>query len=96
VAKVANLARALDAAAEAGFTIIGAAGDDPRAENGLVATPEFPLILVLGNEEEGIRPGVRKRCDAFYRIPQARPLDSLNVAQAGAILLGRLVALRQS
>ena len=96
VAKVANLARALDAAAEAGFTIIGAAGDDPRAENGLVATPEFPMILVLGNEEEGIRPGVRKRCDAFYRIPQARPLDSLNVAQAGAILLGRLVALRQS
>lgn len=93
VAKVPNLSRALEQAAEAGFTIIGAAGG-PDAQNALAATPEFPLVLVLGNEDEGIRQGVRKRCHALYRIPQARPLDSLNVAQAGAIILGRLAALR--
>lgn len=95
VAKVANLSRALEEAAEGGFTVVGAAGEE-GAENALAATPEFPLVLVLGNEEEGIRPGVRKRCQTLYRIPQARPIDSLNVAQAGAIILGRLagVALR--
>jgi len=92
LAKVTNLARALDTAAEAGFTIIGTTGA-AGAANALDATPEFPLILVLGNEDEGIRPGVAKRCDALYRIPQARPLDSINVAQAGAIMLGRLAAL---
>ncbi len=92
VAKATNLARALDEAVEAGFTVIGAAGED-GAQNALTASPPFPLVLVLGNEEEGIRPGIRKRCQALLRIPQARPLDSMNVAQAGAIILGRLAAL---
>lgn len=93
VAKVANLSRALEEAAEAGFAVIGAAGED-GAESVFAATPDFPLVLVLGNEDEGIRQGVRKRCQTLYRIPQARPLDSLNVAQAGAIILGRLAGLR--
>jgi 23S rRNA (guanosine2251-2'-O)-methyltransferase len=92
IAKVANLSRALEEAAEAGFTVIGAAGE-PEAQNALTATPSFPLVLVLGSEDEGIRQGVKKRCQGFYRIPQARPIDSLNVAQAGAIILGRLAAL---
>jgi 23S rRNA (guanosine2251-2'-O)-methyltransferase len=92
VAKVPNISRALEEAAEAGFTIIGAAGD-AEAQNALTATPEFPLVLVLGNEDEGIRQGVKKRCQTLLRIPQARPIDSLNVAQAGAIILGRLATL---
>ena len=92
IAKVSNLSRALEQAAEAGFTVVGAAGEE-GAVNALAAEPEFPLILVLGNEDEGIRQGVRKRCQALYRIPQARPIDSLNVAQAGAIILGRLAGL---
>ena len=92
VAKVPNLSHALEAATEAGFTVIGAAGD-AAAQNALTATPDFPLVLVLGNEDEGIRQGVRKRCQTLYRIPQVRPIDSLNVAQAGAIILGRLAGL---
>ena len=92
VAKAANLSRALDEALEAGFTVIGAAGEE-GAQNVFSFTPAFPLLLVLGNEEEGLRPGIRKRCQALCRIPQARPLDSMNVAQAGAIILGRLAAL---
>jgi 23S rRNA (guanosine2251-2'-O)-methyltransferase len=92
VAKVSNIARALDEAREAGFTIIGAAGE-AESVNVYTAKPDFPIILVLGSEDEGIRPGVLKRCQAVYRIPQARPLDSINVAQAGAIILGRLASL---
>ena len=92
---MSNLSRALEEATEAGFTIIGAAGE-AEAQNALTATPAFPLVLVLGNEDEGIRQGVKKRCDILYRIPQARPLDSLNVAQAGAIILGRLAAIGPS
>ena len=52
----------------------------------------LPAVLVLGNEDKGLRPGVLKRCGAVLRIPQARPFDSLNVAQAGAILLGLTTA----
>ena len=76
---------------EAGYTVIGAAGEE-GAQNVHLAQPPFPLALVLGSEEEGIRPGIRKRCDALWRIPQARPIDSLNVAQAGAIMMGRMAA----
>ena len=92
VAKVTNLAQALDTALDAGFAVIGAAGEE-GAENALAATAEFPLLLVLGNEDAGIRAGIRKRCGRLWRIPLARPIDSLNVAQAGAIILGRLAAL---
>ncbi|HML55241.1 MAG TPA: RNA methyltransferase [Solidesulfovibrio magneticus] len=91
LAKVTNLSQALDAAKEAGYTVVGAAGEE-GAQNVHLAQPTFPMALVLGSEDEGIRPGIRKRCDALWRIPQARPLDSLNVAQAGAIMLGRMSA----
>lgn len=40
------------------------------------------------------RPGVAKRCSRFLRVPLARPFDSLNVAQAGAVLLGLAAAAR--
>jgi 23S rRNA (guanosine2251-2'-O)-methyltransferase len=44
-------------------------------------------VLVLGNEEKGIRPGVAKFCHHSLSIPFRREFDSLNVAQAGAILV---------
>ena len=50
-------------------------------------TPRLPAILVLGGEEGGMRPGMEKRCDFFIRIPMLRDFDSLNVAQAGAIII---------
>lgn len=44
-------------------------------------------VLVLGNETSGIRPGVRKHCDALVRIPLAAGLDSLNAATAAGVAL---------
>ena len=46
-----------------------------------------PLALVLGNEEHGISPNVLATCRREIRIPSAGPMQSLNVAQAAAILL---------
>ncbi|MGE4297443.1 MAG: TrmH family RNA methyltransferase [Desulfovibrionaceae bacterium] len=86
VARVANLSHALEAAADEGFAVYGAAAD---GLNAFTSTLRLPAVLVLGNEEKGVRPGVAKRCEAMLSIPQARPLDSINVAQAGAILLAR-------
>lgn len=86
VAKVTNLSRALDQAEEAGFHIYGAA----TAEGSVNAftTPLYtPALLVLGNEDHGIRLQVAKRCQTLLHIPMTREFDSLNVAQAGAILV---------
>jgi 23S rRNA (guanosine2251-2'-O)-methyltransferase len=54
-----------------------------------VFTAEFrlPAVLVLGGEENGLRPGTEKRCGSLLRIPLLRDCDSLNVAQAGGILI---------
>lgn len=94
VARVTNLARALDSAAEAGLSVYGAAAA-PESLNAFTQLPRLPAVLVLGNEDKGLRPGVAKRCEHLVRIPLARDFNSLNVAQAGAILLG-LAAAAQS
>jgi 23S rRNA (guanosine2251-2'-O)-methyltransferase len=44
-------------------------------------------ILVLGSEGSGIRPLVRRLCDAAVTIPQAGKIASLNVAVAAGTLL---------
>lgn len=91
VARVVNVARALDELAEAGFAIYctgSRAGAGADAVGAFDFTPSFPCALVLGGEEKGVRPNVAKRCETRLEIPFAREFDSLNVAQAGAILLG--------
>ena len=90
VCRVTNLARALDQCAEALLTIYGsfmAAPHLPGAESAFTARLDLPAVLVLGNEEKGIRPNVAKRCERALAIPMARDFDSLGVAQAGAILM---------
>jgi tRNA (cytidine/uridine-2'-O-)-methyltransferase len=51
-------------------------------------------ILLLGRESAGVPDEVRHAADAALRIPLKPGLRSLNVAQAGAMVLGE--ALRQT
>lgn len=84
-----NLSRALEKCAEAGFMIYKAEAG-PEGLNVFKADFAFPLVLVLGGEEKGVRPGVGKRCDGSLYIPMPGGFESLNVAQAGAIVLGQM------
>ncbi|GAB6162574.1 TrmH family RNA methyltransferase [Desulfothermus naphthae] len=52
---------------------------------------KLPAVLVLGNEEKGVRRTVRDKCLMGLKIPMLRDFDSLNVAQAGAILIGEFL-----
>ena len=63
---------------------IGLAGE---AEQSLYDLPlgEGPVALVVGSEEKGLAPLVRRRCDAVAAIPQHGTLPSLNVGVAGAV-----------
>ena len=49
--------------------------------------PRLPAMLILGSEEDGMRVSMEKRCDCLIRIPMLRDFDSLNVAQAGGIII---------
>jgi 23S rRNA (guanosine2251-2'-O)-methyltransferase len=45
------------------------------------------VVLVFGAEGKGVRPLVRKTCDAEIAIPLAAGVESLNVSVAAAVLL---------
>lgn len=90
--EVTNLARALDEAEENGFSIYGAGCQGPDNTNAFGHVWSLPAVLVLGNEKNGLRPGVAKRCQSMLKIPLLRQFDSLNVAQAGGILIALCAA----
>jgi 23S rRNA (guanosine2251-2'-O)-methyltransferase len=88
VARVGNLARALHLLKDRGFWVHGAA---PEASLDLYEAPDRlfdrRLVLVVGAEGRGLRPGVRAAVDTLYRIPMQGRVASLNVATAAAVVL---------
>ncbi|MEW6658864.1 MAG: 23S rRNA (guanosine(2251)-2'-O)-methyltransferase RlmB [Thermodesulfobacteriota bacterium] len=84
--RVTNLADCLLRLKDAGLTIVGT---DSRAAASLYdADLTGPLALVIGSEDKGLRPRVRRQCDLLLAIPMARQeIGSLNAAAAGAVVL---------
>lgn len=73
----------------AGFDIIGASakGTSDFYRTAIIS----PAALVIGNETDGIRDGVRRACTRLARIPKFPSQSSLNVAVASGIPLYELV-----
>jgi 23S rRNA (guanosine2251-2'-O)-methyltransferase len=86
VARVTNLARALEDLKERGFHVIGL---EQEAGNGIheASVPSRPLALVVGAEETGISRLVRESCDELVSIPMAGRTASLNASAALAVAL---------
>jgi len=85
VARVGNLAGALDALKDMGFWIYGtdaAGGTDPVGVSVSGAT-----AVVMGSEGSGLRPLIRGKCDFLLSIPMKGTFDSLNVSVAAGIVL---------
>ncbi|MFC1885527.1 23S rRNA (guanosine(2251)-2'-O)-methyltransferase RlmB [Thermodesulfobacteriota bacterium] len=45
------------------------------------------IAIVIGGEEKGLRPLVKKHCDMLLSIPQKKTINSLNASAAGAIAM---------
>ncbi len=86
VAVVSNLARYLDEVKGADLWVFGATGDH-GAPTMWETDLKGGVALVLGAEGKGIRPLVRRTCDALVSIPLAGEVESLNVSVAAAVLL---------
>lgn len=86
VAQVTNLNRVLKQYADAGFTVVGLAGE---AETDVAGFPgiDGPVLLVVGSEGEGLARLVRENCDVLTSIPIGSAVESLNASVAAAIAL---------
>ncbi|WP_462268740.1 23S rRNA (guanosine(2251)-2'-O)-methyltransferase RlmB [Desulfobacter sp.] len=63
-------------------------GLDAGADKGLFeADLTGNLVLVVGGEHTGLRPGIRKACDFILSIPMNTHITSLNASVAGGIAM---------
>ena len=84
IARVPNIARALEDLKAAGFWAVGAS---EHAEGVCWETPLAGRIaLVMGSEGDGISRLVLETCDDLTKLPQRGQTESLNVAQAATAL----------
>ncbi|MBL0965644.1 MAG: hypothetical protein IBJ05_02190 [Blastomonas sp.] len=90
VVREVNLSRAIATLQNAGFWVMGLAGDAKRtlAE---AAPRDRRVALVLGAEDTGLRRLQRETCDELVRLPMAEGVESLNVAAAAAVALYEIV-----
>jgi 23S rRNA (guanosine2251-2'-O)-methyltransferase len=97
VARVVNLARALERLKRAGCWVLAA---EPSAPRDLFELEDRlwrgDLVLVLGAEGRGIRPGLAHHLDLPVAIPMAGAVASLNVSAAAAVILYEWVRRRRA
>ncbi len=86
VALATNLNRVLRDYAEAGFVVVGLAGEG-EVDIADIPGVEGPVLLVIGSEGEGLAQLVRKNCDVLASIPIASDVESLNASVAASIAL---------
>ena len=92
IARVVNLARTLDIFTEAGFWIIGAAGEGP--ESLYMFDWLRDVVLVLGSEDKGLSHMTRKKCHQLVSIPASGTAESLNVSVACGVILSEIARQR--
>jgi 23S rRNA (guanosine2251-2'-O)-methyltransferase len=84
-----NLQRGFEAAKEAGLWILGTSEHARETLGGV--QKDRPWLVVLGNEERGIRRLTEESCDVMCRIdPKGEGVKSLNVSVAAGILMSTL------
>ncbi len=93
IARVTNLARALDTMRDRGLEIVGLAGDG-TTELGSLGDAAGGRVVVVGSEGTGLRRLTRERCDELVRIPMSGAIGSLNASVAAGIALYEAARLR--
>lgn len=92
VARVTNLARAMDDLKAKGVWVIGADGQSEKEVYDAELT--MPLVLVLGGEDKGLTPFIKSHCDYTIKLPMRGHINSLNVATAATVLMYEVVRQR--
>jgi 23S rRNA (guanosine2251-2'-O)-methyltransferase len=90
--RVTNLVRTLDKLKEKGIWIYGA---DVTAEQSLYSINcKYPLAIVMGSENKGLRRLTKEHCDNLFSLPMLGNIQSLNVSVATGIALYEIIRQR--
>lgn len=94
VAQIGNVAQALEELKKHGFWVVGA---DPQTG---VSYHDVDLtgsvVIVIGDEGEGMARLTRERCDSLVQIPMRGKVQSLNASVASAIILYEMIRQRNA
>jgi 23S rRNA (guanosine2251-2'-O)-methyltransferase len=85
---VPNLAKSLEIAKKAGLWLLGTS--EHEATSYVDVLPDRQWLLVIGNEEKGLRRLTLDTCDVVCGIPAQGDVTSLNASVAAAIMIARL------
>lgn len=92
IAQVNNLANTIDLLKENGFWIVGSSLENAKPYTEI--DYDMPLVLIIGNEEKGIRKLTADKCDFLVKIQMTGKIKSLNVSVASGILLFHILQQR--
>lgn len=93
LSRVTNLVQTIKQCKKGGLWIMGL--DKDAAQSLYDSDMTGPLAIVLGGEQKGIRPLVKKYCDFLVSIPQLGAVDSLNASVAAAVAMYEALRQRQ-
>lgn len=85
---VPNLAKSLDTAKKSGLWLLGTSEHESTSYADIL--PDRQWLLVIGNEEKGLRRLTLDNCDVVCGIPPQGDVTSLNASVAAAIMIARL------
>ena len=85
LSRVTNMVSTIKTLQAAGLWVVGL--DKHTGQSIYTSELTGPIALVIGSEEKGIRPLVKKNCDLMVAIPQVGNVDSLNASVAGGVVM---------
>jgi TrmH RNA methyltransferase len=90
LARTTDLADTLSRLRARGVRVVGTDGRAPAGALGF-AYPR-PLVVVVGNEREGLADRVRAQCDALVAVRGSGRIESLNVGVAAGVVLAEAMS----
>ncbi len=85
IARSVNIAKDLEYLSSSGFVVLGLEANTSLPY--YKVKMDIPLVVVVGGEDKGIRPHIKRNCTEICSIPINPSCQSLNLSVAAAVVL---------